>query len=56
MGSENKGINKSVLKISDEIVKLPMLKNRILNVSVACGIFYMRQLDKGSNYRISLIQ
>ncbi len=40
MGSENKGINKSVLKISDEIVKLPMYgKIESLNVSVACGIF-----------------
>ena len=40
MGSENKGINKSVLKISDEIVKLPMYgKIDSLNVSVACGIF-----------------
>ena len=40
MGSENKGINKSVLKISDEIVKLPMYgKIESLNVSVASGIF-----------------
>ena len=40
MGSENKGINKSVLKISDEIIKLPMYgKIESLNVSVACGIF-----------------
>ena len=40
MGSENKGVNKSVLKISDEIVKLPMYgKIESLNVSVASGIF-----------------
>ena len=40
IGSENKGINKSVLKISDEIVKLPMYgKIESLNVSVASGIF-----------------
>mgnify|MGYP003311993254 CR=1 FL=1 len=50
MGSENKGINKSVLKISDEIVKLPMYgKIESLNVSVACGAFLsevMRQRNK----------
>ena len=40
IGSENKGINKSVLKISDEIVKLPIYgKIESLNVSVASGIF-----------------
>ena len=40
IGSENKGINKSVLKISDEIVKLPVYgKIESLNVSVASGIF-----------------
>ena len=40
MGSEQKGINKSVLNISDEVVKLPMYgKIQSLNVSVACGIF-----------------
>ena len=39
IGSENKGINKSVLKISDEIVKLPMYgKIESLNVSVATAI------------------
>ena len=40
MGSEQKGINKSVLNMSDEIVKLPMYgKIQSLNVSVACGVF-----------------
>lgn len=40
MGSEHKGINKSVINLSDESVKLPMLgKIESLNVSVACGIF-----------------
>ena len=40
MGSEQKGINKSVLNISDEVVKLPMYgKIQSLNVSVACGVF-----------------
>jgi 23S rRNA (guanosine2251-2'-O)-methyltransferase len=38
MGSEGKGVNPSVLKIADQLVKLPM-KGKIesLNVSVACG-------------------
>ena len=40
MGSEQRGINKSVISISDEIVRLPMYgKIESLNVSVACGIF-----------------
>lgn len=40
MGSEHKGINKSVINISDNVVKLPMYgKIESLNVSVACGIF-----------------
>jgi len=40
MGSEERGISPSVLKLSDEIVKLPMFgKIESLNVSVASGIF-----------------
>lgn len=40
MGSEQKGISKSVLNLSDESVKLPVYgKIKSLNVSVACGIF-----------------
>jgi 23S rRNA (guanosine2251-2'-O)-methyltransferase len=40
MGSEGKGINPSVLKVSDERAKLPILgKIESLNVSVACGAF-----------------
>jgi len=40
MGSEERGISSSVLKLSDEIVKLPMFgKIETLNVSVASGIF-----------------
>jgi 23S rRNA (guanosine2251-2'-O)-methyltransferase len=40
MGSEGKGINPSVLKISDERAKLPILGEiESLNVSVACGAF-----------------
>jgi 23S rRNA (guanosine2251-2'-O)-methyltransferase len=40
MGSEGKGINPSVIKISDERAKLPILGEiESLNVSVACGAF-----------------
>ena len=40
LGSEQKGINKSVINLSNESVKLPMYgKIESLNVSVACGIF-----------------
>lgn len=40
MGSEDKGINPSVLKIVDHKAKLPMYGNiSSLNVSVACGAF-----------------
>jgi len=40
MGSEDRGINPSILKIVDERVKLPMFGSiASLNVSVACGAF-----------------
>lgn len=40
MGSEDRGVNPSVLKIVDEKAKLPMLGTiSSLNVSVACGAF-----------------
>lgn len=40
MGSEDRGINPSVLKIVDEKARLPMFGNiGSLNVSVACGAF-----------------
>ncbi|MDO3693501.1 23S rRNA (guanosine(2251)-2'-O)-methyltransferase RlmB [Wenyingzhuangia sp. chi5] len=40
MGSEDRGINPSILKIADVKVKLPLLgKIGSLNVSVACGAF-----------------
>ena len=40
MGSEGRGINPSVLKVSDEKAKLPLLGEiESLNVSVACGAF-----------------
>ncbi len=39
MGSEGKGISKSILNLCDKTLKIPM-KGKIgsLNVSVACGI------------------
>lgn len=40
MGSEDRGVNPSVLKIVDEKAKLPMFGSiASLNVSVACGAF-----------------
>jgi 23S rRNA (guanosine2251-2'-O)-methyltransferase len=40
MGSEDRGVNPSVLKITDEMAKLPMFGTiGSLNVSVACGAF-----------------
>ena len=40
MGSEDRGINPSLLKVIDEQVKLPMTGSiSSLNVSVACGAF-----------------
>ena len=40
MGSEGKGISKSVLSIADETAKLPIKGDiQSLNVSVACGAF-----------------
>ncbi len=40
MGSEDRGINPSVLKMVNEKAKLPLLGEiESLNVSVACGAF-----------------
>ena len=40
MGSEEKGISHSIIKLCDKNVKLPMYgKIQSLNVSVACGVF-----------------
>ncbi|MEK9584526.1 MAG: TrmH family RNA methyltransferase, partial [Flavobacteriaceae bacterium] len=40
MGSEDKGIHSSLLKLSDSQAKLPMSGTiASLNVSVACGVF-----------------
>ncbi len=40
MGSENRGVNPSILKMVDDKAKLPLLGDiESLNVSVACGAF-----------------
>ena len=40
MGSEDKGISPSLLKITDHLAKIPMVGDiASLNVSVACGVF-----------------
>ena len=40
MGSEDRGINPSILKVVDDKAKLPLLGDiESLNVSVACGAF-----------------
>lgn len=45
MGSEEKGINPSVLKMIDAKAKLPVVGNiESLNVSVACGVFLYESL------------
>ena len=38
MGSEGKGLSSSVIKLCDELIRIPLLgKIESLNVSVACG-------------------
>jgi 23S rRNA (guanosine2251-2'-O)-methyltransferase len=45
MGSEDRGVNPSVIKIVDELAKLPVMgKIESLNVSVACGAFLYEAL------------
>ncbi len=40
MGSEDRGISPSILKVSDKLAKLPLLGEiESLNVSVACAVF-----------------
>ena len=46
LGSEVKGVNEKVLKLSDEIAEIPMKgKKESLNVSVATGIFLYQILE-----------
>tara|TARA_A100001011_G_scaffold78060_3_gene80469 strand:- start:2930 stop:3643 length:714 start_codon:yes stop_codon:yes gene_type:complete len=48
MGSEGKGISKSVLQLCDKTIKIPMKgKIKSLNVSVACGII-LAEISKKS--------
>lgn len=50
MGSEDRGVNPSVLKIVDEKAKLPMFGTiESLNVSVACGAFLYEALRQRFN-------
>lgn len=50
MGSEDRGVNPSVLKIVDEKAKLPMFGTiESLNVSVACGAFLYEVLRQRGN-------
>lgn len=49
MGSEDRGVNPSVLKIVDEKAKLPMFGTiSSLNVSVACGAFLYESVRQRS--------
>lgn len=54
MGSEDRGINPSILKVVDDKAKLPLLGDiESLNVSVACGAFLyevVRQRRVGSDH------
>jgi 23S rRNA (guanosine2251-2'-O)-methyltransferase len=48
MGSEGKGISKSVLQLCDKTIRIPMKgKIKSLNVSVACGII-LAEIQKKS--------
>lgn len=50
MGSEDRGVNPSVIKIVDEKAKLPMFGIiESLNVSVACGAFLYEALRQRGN-------
>ena len=48
MGSEGKGISRSILQLCDKTIKIPMKgKIKSLNVSVACGII-LAEIQKKS--------
>ena len=50
MGSEDRGINPSILKMVDSKAKLPLLGEiASLNVSVACGVFLYEAVRQRSN-------
>ena len=55
MGSEDRGINPSVLKIVDEKAKLPMYGTiSSLNVSVACGAFLYEAIRQRTHLNIEI--
>lgn len=50
MGSEDRGISPSILKVSDHIAKLPLLGEiESLNVSVACAVFLYEAVRQRHN-------
>ena len=50
MGSEDKGIQKGLLKVADDTVKLPMSEQMdSLNVSVACGVM-LYEIHRQQNF------
>jgi 23S rRNA (guanosine2251-2'-O)-methyltransferase len=50
LGSEGKGVSKSVLSLVDHSAALPMLgKINSLNVSVACGVFLYEIIRQRGN-------
>ena len=50
MGSEDKGIQKGLLKVADDTVKLPMSEQMdSLNVSVACGVM-LYEIQRQQNF------
>ena len=50
MGSEDKGIQKGLLKVADDTIKLPMNdKMGSLNVSVACGVM-LYEIQRQQNH------
>ena len=50
MGSEDRGINNGLLKLSDTSVKLPMYNSMdSLNVSVASGIILYEKIRQNLN-------
>ena len=50
MGSEDKGIQKGLLKMAEDSVKLPMSDQMdSLNVSVACGVI-LYEIYRQQNY------
>jgi 23S rRNA (guanosine2251-2'-O)-methyltransferase len=52
MGSEDKGISPSILKLADYRAKLPLLGEiESLNVSVACGVFLYEVLRQRTSHQ-----